>query len=330
MQIPITKIREALESALRKRGVDEKMIAILAEGYLEGELQGKQSHGLMAFPSFLEKTDELKGRVMKILKETHAMVFVDADRLPGAYVGRVLADQLLQKAATEGVATGYITNMRTWLRPGSIAEYIAHKGMIGFVINNGGVPMIAPPGGYDPVLGTNPIGIGIPSEGAPVLVDMATSKRAWGEARKAKRFGTDLPEETFYTKNGEYAVHPDDAYSVEAMGGYKGFALTLFIEIMTGSFLGRSLVKGEEPDNQDYQTRTRGAVIIVFDPSATTSLETMKKENAALLRFIKQGHQLPGVDAILVPGERGAKIKAENLNRGYLEVDDTLWKEITI
>ena len=329
MKVIIEKIREALEAALRKKGVDEKMISLLANDYLEGELQGKQSHGLMAFPSFLESVEHIAGRQEKIIKETHSLVVIDADTLPGSYVGRLLSDKLIEKAKKEGVAIGYIINMKTWLRPGIIAQYVADKGMVGLVVNNGGTPMIAPPGGYDPVVGTNPIGIGIPSDDAPIIVDMATSKRAWGEARKAKRLGINLPEETFYSKTGGYAIHPDDAYSVQAAGDYKGFALALFIEIMTGSFLGRSMIKGETPDNRDYQTHMRGAIILVFNPQVTTSLDEMKHENAEFIRYMKGGQRLPGTEEILIPGERAASTRKKNFERGYLEIEDELWTKLT-
>lgn len=328
MKVPIETIRQTLESALRKRGVEEKMISFLANDYLEGELQGKQSHGLMAFPAFLESAQNMKGKNEKIIKETHSLIVVDADTLPGSYVGRCLSDQLIEKAKKEGLGVGYILNMMTWLRPGIIAKYVADKGMVSFVINNGGTPMIAPPGGYDPVVGTNPPGIGIPSEDVPILIDMAASKRAWGEARKAKRLGTHLPKDTFYAKSGGFAIDPDDAYSVQAAGDYKGFALALFIEIMTGSFLGRGMVKSEAPDNRDYQTRMRGAIIMIFDPNTISSLEKMEKENADFVRFIKNSHTLPGIDEILIPGERAMKTRRENLKNGYLEIDDELWNKI--
>jgi len=328
MKVSIEKIRKELEHALQKRGLAEEMISVLANDYLEGELQGKQSHGLLAFPAFLELIPDMKGKNAKIIMETHAYAVMDADTLPGAYVGRILADMLVNKAEKEGVAVGCIKNMKSWLRPAIIAQHISDKGMIGLVINNGGVPMLAPPGGYDPVIGTNPIGIGIPSENAPILIDMATSKRAWGEVRKAKADGSKLPEKTFYTKTGEYTVDPDDAYSVEAMGDYKGFALGLFIEIMTGSFLGRGFEKREKPDTRDYQIKTRGAMIMVWNPSLTTSLDVMKHKNQEFTDYIKTTHRLIGTDEILMPGERAMKAREKNLKNGYLEIDDKLWETI--
>lgn len=88
---------------------------------------GKTSHGLMAFPSILTKYSSERKHEMKELKRTDAMIFIDADELPGAYVGKKLADDLVQMADKQGIAVGHVTNMITWLRPGTIARYIADK-----------------------------------------------------------------------------------------------------------------------------------------------------------------------------------------------------------
>ncbi|MEK7076941.1 MAG: Ldh family oxidoreductase, partial [Patescibacteria group bacterium] len=162
--------------------------------------------------------------------------------------------------------------------------------------------------------------------------DMATSKRAWGEVRKAKRENSNLPKDSYYTNTGTFAVKPEDAYSAVPMGDYKGFALGLFIEIMTGSFLGREMAKnlsGDSIEKSDAQSVTRGAMILVFNPAATTNVEQFKKSNSELIQRIKESHALPGFEEIYIPGEHALKKRARNIKNGYLEVDETLWRNIT-
>ena len=82
--------------------------------------------------------------------------------------------------------------MDSWLRPGAIAEYIADQGYLAVVTNSGGGTAVAPPGGFDPVLGTNPIAYGIPTTDGSLVVDMATAKLAWAalasQISTARRF----------------------------------------------------------------------------------------------------------------------------------------------
>jgi L-2-hydroxycarboxylate dehydrogenase (NAD+) len=325
MKVKITEIRKALEGALIRHGTPKEEAKIIADEYLEGELQGKTSHGLMAFPSLIKKLTG-KRKKIKIFKKTNALVFLDANENIGAFVGEKAADLAIKMARKEGLALILIKNMTTWLRPGTIAKKIADRDYIALVVNNGGKPMIAPPGGYEPVIGTNPIGIGIPTAKEPFLADMATSVRAWGEVRKAEKTGKDLPKNSYYDNQGRFAVKAQDAYSALPSGGYKGFALGFLIEILTGSLVGQLM--GPQQMKGDYRILTRGGFILVIDPRKITRLGEFKKANTNLVKEVKKSKKLKGVKEILIPGERAMKTRKENIKRGSLEVDDKLWAEI--
>ncbi|MBW3569442.1 Ldh family oxidoreductase [Candidatus Parcubacteria bacterium] len=326
MRLQIKEIRKTLVDIILSKGSISKTDAeALANDYLEGELQGKQSHGLAAFIAIAPKLSE-KRPDMEIIKESESALYIEAHEAFGAIVGRKAANILIEKAKQQGVAIAYIRNMKSWLRPAIIAQYVAEHDMVGFVINTGGPPMVAPPGGKDPVVGTNPVGIGIPSAKNPVLADMATSKRAWGEVRLAKRFGHDLPKNSYYDKNGNFAVSPDDAYSALPMGDYKGFALGLFIEIMGGSFVDMNMGKGDF--SEPYYARTRGATLLVLDPNFTVGVKDFKTANQKFLDEIHKTSTLPDSKKITIPGDRATETKETNLKNGYLDIDEDLWNEI--
>jgi len=155
MKIRIKEIRNTLEKALTLRGISKEEAKIVADEYLEGELRGKKSHGLMAFPSLVKKVGP-KTRKYKILRKTNSLVVIDANENIGTFVAKKAADLAINMAKKEGVGVAVIKNMVTWLRPATVAQYIADKDYVSFVVNNGGKPMTAPPGGYEPVIGTNP------------------------------------------------------------------------------------------------------------------------------------------------------------------------------
>ena len=326
MKLKISQIRKTLEKTLKDKGIPPAEAKVIAAEYLEGELQGKPSHGLMAFPSLAEKLGG-KPKKVKILKQTHAYVLFDANGNVGASVGKQAADTAIKMARREGVGLALIKNMTTWLRPGTIAQQIAGKGFVGIVANNGGKPMTAPPGGFDPVIGTNPIGIGIPTSKEPILVDMATSTKAWGEVRKAERFGKNLPPNIYFDKQGNFAVKPKDAHSALPAGSYKGFALGLLIEILTGSLLGRLM--GAHQMKGDYRTMGRGGFVLVISPGKSTSLDKFKKANTRLVKEIKSSRKTKGIKEILVPGEKAMKTRAKNLKKGYLEIEKKLWEKLS-
>ncbi len=324
MKLKISGIRGTLEGILVKKGILTADARTIADEYLEGELQGKVSHGLMAFPSLVQK---LGGKMTKpkILKKSHSIIFIDAKGNLGAVVGRQAAEAAIKMAKKEGVGLGLIKDMVTWMRPGILARFIANQGFIGIVINNGGHPVMSPPGGYDPVIGTNPIGIGIPTENDPLVGDMATSVKAWGEVRKAEVTGEDLPENSFYDTKGNFAVKAQEAYSALPFGDYKGFALGLLIEILTGSFLGRKM--GQQVAG-DYRTITRGGVILVLDPNFATNFKQFKQANSELIKEIKKTKKLKSAGEITLMGERAAATRNQNFKNGYLEVLAKLWRTI--
>lgn len=325
MKRKISEVKARLTRALKSRGLSLIDSSIIAEEYLSGELQGKFSHGLMAFPSLLKSIDK-PFKPPKIIKRTHSFLFIEANKSPGVVVGKFAVEKLVKMAGKEGIAAAFIKDMTTWLRPGTIARFITDNNMVGLVFNNGSQLMTAPPGGFEPVIGTNPIGISIPTKGSPIIADMASSKRAWGEVRQAKIEGRDLIKDTFYTKSGEFAKNPDDAYSVVPMGDYKGFALGFLIEVLAGSFMGRQM--GSTQQSGDYRTMTRGGVIIVLNPKMTTDIEKFKEANSKLVNMIKKSKKLKGVSEILLPGERSTRIYNSNIKQGSIEVSDELWEQL--
>jgi len=325
MKIKISEVKNLLINTLIHFQIPKPEAIILAEDYLNGELEGKFSHGLMAFPALIKRLPLPKKKI-KIKKETASYVFADANGNLGAIVGRQFALEAIKKAKKQGVAIALISNMKTWLRPGTIAKYVADHDMIGFVVNSGGSPAMCPPGGYTPQIGTNPIGIGIPTDEKNIVIDMATSKKAWGEVRKALLNNTELPPETFFDKRGNFTRDPNKADAVVPAGDYKGFALGLFIEILAGSLIGMPM-SGEITDSEQ-RSPLRGAIIIVIDPLFSTSIKKFKQENKRLIKKIKKSKKISGVKNILIPGERATA----NLNKveknGYIEIKGKMWKRL--
>lgn len=327
MKLKIDEVKKLLIKKLLSKDLSKEHAEILVEDYLRGELQGKCSHGLTAFPSLFEMLP-LKQEAPAIDKRTASALLVDARKNFGSVVARKYLEDGIKMAKEQGISMILIKNMLSWLRPGSIAQDIAERNMIGFVINSAGSPLIAPPGGYEPRVGTNPIGIGIPSEDHNIVVDMATSKRAWGEVRKAKFNNVSLPPETYLNNKGEFTLNPDEAFSVIAAGDYKGFALALFIEILTGSLIDMPM-NDQDSIKIPYQKVPRGAMILIIDPKFSTNIELFRKMNGKLAENIRNTKRRPGYDNVFVPGDRASELESEAKKSGNIEVAENLWEKLS-
>jgi L-2-hydroxycarboxylate dehydrogenase (NAD+) len=317
-----------MSEVLTDKGYLKDDIPFLINMYLGGELRGHTSHGLASFVSFaqgeVEKHDE-----PIVIKDGHALYALDAKGASGNVIGRRMADEAIKRAKAEGVGTVMIRDMDSWLRPGAIAEYIAERGYMAMVVNSGGGTSVAPPGGFDATLGTNPIAYGIPTDDEPLVVDMATAKHAWGQVRLANKYGTPLPPDAFYDDKGEITRDGAGAYSVKAFGEYKGYALALMIEMLTGSLLGvPMMIESTSGSTFAGKLPRRGAVIIAFDPAVMVEPEVFKRENSELLAKIKKSQALDG-EEIRIPGVHAGELKALRIANDEIELPDELWRGIS-
>jgi len=327
MKIAVSELTKKMTAVLKAKGIAEADIPFVIDMYLGGELQGHTTHGLASFPDFV-KQDFSGSDEPEIIKETHTLFMIDAKSNSGNVIGRRAADEAIKRAQREAIGVAIIKNMDVLLRPGAVAKYIADRGFVALVMENGGAANIAPPGGYDPVIGTNPIAYGIPMNGDPLVVDMAMSKRAWGNVRLAKKYGAHLPADTFYNDKGEITQNPDEAHSVMPSGEYKGFALALFVEILCGSAVGMDMMVDSKAQNTfGAKLPERAMYILVIDPSQTSGNQGFAQRNSDLLARIKTTRPLPSKE-IRIPGESGSTSQTGKIQGGSIELPDELWTEI--
>ena len=181
---PADEIAALSDELLLAAGTPVEDAKMVTQSLILGNLTGHDSHGILLLPSYLER---VKGGTVKpgikidIVKETPIMAHLNGNWNFGQVVAHKALDMALEKAEKNGLSliTSYNTN-----HVGRLGQYTlmaAEKGFIGIMMVNTG-PSVAPWGGYQRKLGTNPISICSPrKEGKPILLDMATSVVAGGK-----------------------------------------------------------------------------------------------------------------------------------------------------
>ena len=154
-------------------------------------------------------------------------------------IGGTFATQLaIDRAREYGVATATLRNCGHVGRVGAYPLQVARQGLIGLAFCNAGHlgRQIAPHGGLDGKLSTNPISFAAPRRNAePILVDMTTSVCAEGKVRVAHNKGEQLPEGRIIDHDGNPSTDPEDFVgtppgAILPFGGpvaYKGYCLGL-------------------------------------------------------------------------------------------------------
>jgi LDH2 family malate/lactate/ureidoglycolate dehydrogenase len=322
--VRIDDLRACLAGAFGALGLDDGGADELAGLLVDSELRGHRDHGVAALGLLMRLYREgaLNPRPdVRVLSETDGALLLDGDRGCGPGPPLRAMEWCIERARErQGMA---VAAVRDWqlLVAGSCVRRAAQAGLIGFACANYDVPLVAPPGGSTPVFGTNPLAYGLPAE-PPIVFDIATSVVAMQKVRVAAEEGTPLPDGLIFDKLGLPTTDARaffDGGSLAPLGAphvpHKGFGLALFVEALGAVLTGSD--------------RAPGIVLWALDPAAFMPLAQFEQRLSALIDQIRHGERAPGVDELVVPGERGARRHDEVSRAGVVRVEQAGWQILT-
>lgn len=322
MIVTIDELRDVTRRAITAQGFDPADTAIMLEIIMYAQLRGNNQNVIKLLGAGMP-ANPAAGEIA-IVKETKLSALLDGNWNQGMVVLSRATQLAIEKAKAHGF--GIVGTQRTNSPTGAIgyyARWLAKQGLIGFVFS-GAPELMAMHGSYEPFLGTNPLAIGIPSAGQPLVFDMATAAIAWYGVILAEAEGDAIPEGVAYDAEGSLTTDPSAALAgaIKAFGGYKGAALALIVETLTRPLVGAT--RKDDGTKLDW-----GNLVFAIDPELLADdLDTFAAGVSDLLSRVKQLKKLPGVDEILVPGERGDRVQEQITASGVVELDDRVWREL--
>jgi uncharacterized oxidoreductase len=301
----------------------------VAASLVEANLCGHESHGVVRVMEYIDllKANELRtGVELKIVTETNALLVTDAQLGFGQVQMRRLIDRLDPKARELGVAVGTIRNCGHVGRLGEWCEELARRGLASWltVNDNGVLTCVAPPGGTQSRISTNPIAIGVPQSSHPVVLDISTSVVANGKIRVAQISGQQCPDGWIIDHNGLPTNDPNVRFtepngSILSMGGYKGFGLGLLLDMLVGGLTG-----GQSPPAIAGEVECNNVLVIAFDPVKFAGISHFENQVTELIQFVRDTPTRPDVDEIRLPGDRSRTTRLDRLENG-LSLDAGTW-----
>ena len=312
---------------LERLNVPADECAIISATLLEASLSGYDSHGIMRIPKYVDAIRQgsmVPGARIEVLRETPASIYLDA----GWGLGPVTATHAVrlasQKAKQSGICCVSTFNSNDIARLGSYVLEPAQNGLIALLMVNdaGGGPSVVPWGGTQPFLSTNPLAAGIPRTGmAPIVIDISTGMVAFGKLRMFANRGKQVPEGWIVDRNGHPTTDPNTFFAEPSqsallplggmLAGYKGFALGLLVDILAGALGGAGCSTGAETERE-----ANGIFALVIDPDLFSSGANFTESVEALVSGLKNTQKAPGVDEILIPGERAYQERQNRTERG--------------
>ncbi|MBI4163914.1 MAG: Ldh family oxidoreductase [Candidatus Aenigmarchaeota archaeon] len=323
MKIKISELKEVTQKAILHYGYSKEEASIIQDVLLYAQLRGNNQGVVKLIGKGLPKNPN--ETEIKIEKETKLSAKLDGGQHMGMIVMKKALEIALAKAKEHGF--GIVGTHNTKTSTGAIGYYaneIAKQGYIGFVFA-GSPETVAPHGSYQPIFGTNPLAIGIPSDTEPIVLDMATAAMAYYGLIEAKIAGRKIPSGIAYDKEGNLTDDPNKAMEGALRPfdkSHKSSGLSFMIQILCGPLVGAAFSGFGDTGNN------WGNLIMVFDPELLADKNEFKKGVGLFSQKVKETKKLPGVKEIYFPGERGTKLTKENLKGGYIEIEDNLWNSL--
>ena len=254
-------------SVMRKYGLSEHDAQVMTDSLIFADMRNVSSHGIVRLPLYMDKVDKGIANIkaeMPFLSETGATALLDAENGMGQLAGHKAMVKSIDLAKKFGIGMVAVRNSNHFGTGAWFSMIAAEQGLIGIAMANAS-PAIAPFGTTTPMLGTNPLSIAVPAkERKPIVLDMAMSTVARGKIRLSAMKGEKIPLDWGLDTNGNPTDDPNEALkgSLVAIGGVKGSALSLIVDLLCGVMTSTSLT-GEVKNITDMTGPSRTGHVFI-------------------------------------------------------------------
>ncbi|WP_369053962.1 Ldh family oxidoreductase [Burkholderia gladioli] len=332
MRIPLHDATDFGKRLLLALRVPEDIAEGTARHLVEADRVGYASHGLSILPSYRKVLED--GQVdpagrPSVLTDHGNLLLFEGNRGLGQHVGKVVVEQAKARAFDKGVCILTLRNSHHLGRMGHYGEMCAHEGLVFMAFTNvtNRVPMVAPFGGAEARLTTNPLCFAgpLPDNRPPLIVDMATSAIAMNKTRVLATEGREAPPGSLIDSAGHPTNDPnvlfaDPPGALLPFGAHKGYALGIVAELLAGVLSGGGTI---QPENPRRGMVTNNMFAIVLNPQVDFSASWRSHEVGAFIDYLGSCPPQPGVDRVQYPGE----YEADNRRRhhDHVELTAPIW-----
>ncbi|MCB5231003.1 MAG: Ldh family oxidoreductase [Candidatus Cloacimonas sp.] len=323
-KLSVEVVYEFMIKVFKELGVPEDEAKICADVLITSDLSGIESHGIGRLKMYY---DRIKAGIqssttnIEVVADKGATAVWDGNHGMGHVIGHRAMQKAIDKAKEFGLGSVAVRNSTHYGICGYYAKMAIKQGMIGITFSNAR-PSIAPLFGVTPLLGTNPICFGAPTDlDYPFLYDAATSITQRGKIEVLARENKETPEGWAIDSKGKTHTDTDKllvdltkgAASLlsiggenETTGGHKGYGLATMVEILcaalqNGSYLSQLTGQDENGNPTPYSL---GHFFMAINIEYFIDLNVFKKIVGNIIRQLKNSEKSDGYDHIYVAGEK--------------------------
>lgn len=306
-------------------GVPPEEAAVCANVLIAADKHGVDSHGVGRFkPIYLDRiwagTQNPKTH-FEIVRESPTTAVIDGHNGMGHYIAKRAMDMAIEKADRMGLGMCVVRNSTHYGAAFYYARMAVDRGMIGFT-GTSARPSIAPTWGVEPMIGTNPLTWGMPTDEAfPFMIDCATSTTQRGKIELYDRLGKELPDGWVIGEDGAYRhdthqvlidlTHDKAALTPlgglgEELSGYKGYGYAMVCELLSSCLSQANYLKalsGLDASGKPAPIEL-GHFFMAIKIDSFIELDAFKKQAGDICRELRASKKAPGAQRIYTPGEK--------------------------
>ncbi len=315
------RVRSTSARLLEACGMVREIGAVVADVLTEAELMGRESHGVQLLDWYL---DDLQSGIMArsgtptTIVDNGAALVWDGNSLPGGWIVKHALDIAAQRSTQHPALTIVVRNSHHLGCHGVYLRWAAELGLLSIIMDtNPGFKTVAPFGGRQALYSPTPVGIGIPTTGDPILIDISMSSTSLLHAREYWMRKERLPGVWLLDHEGNPTDDPSVLFvepkgSILPLGGellgHKGFGLALLVYALSAGLSGF----GPPP-----AIGTKSAVFVqLINPALYAGNAAFAHQISTFADACRNSLPAPGRSRVHIPGDRALAMRARGLKEG--------------
>jgi len=310
------------EQLLAAAGMPQDKAQAVAGILVQGDLMGHTTHGLAQLPAYLGEIESGSMAVEggpETVADAPAALTWDGRRLPGPWLVLQAMDAARERASRCGTGTVVIRRSHHIASLASYHERATRQGLVMLLAcSDPNAASVAPFGGLDAVFTPNPISAGVPTSGAPIVMDISTSSTTNGLTHRLHKEGGRLPAPWVIDGQGRPTDDPAVLFkepkgTILPLGGmdsgHKGYGLSLLVEALTAGLAGH----GRADPREGW-----GATVFlqIVEPAAFAGQDAFVRQMDELARQCHASRPAQDGKPVRLPGEKGFALAREQREAG--------------
>ena len=318
--VPAQALIDWAERVFQALGSPPHEASQVARGLVQANLFGHDSHGIGLTPTYVENVragHAVAGRKLRIVVDAGALVTLDGGKGLGQAIGGAAMTVAIERAREHGCAVVGLANTHHLGRIGQWGEQCAAAGLVSVhFVNVRSRPIVAPWGGTDARVSTNPFCVAVPHAPHPLVLDYATAAVALGKTRVAVDEGRAMADGMLLDQSGRPTNDPrvmwgKDIGAILPFAEHKGWALSVMCELLGGALSG-----GHVQDGATVHPMLNNMLTLVFDPAKLGTSEALPDEIRRLADWARASPPMAGCEPVSLPGEPERRVAAVRSREG--------------